>query len=79
MKRSRDFVRTARCRFDLTDRSRRQERSHRSRSSRSRLSSLSALKIALNQLHDELIVAGVTPAIAVDAADQHLTIVIDFH
>jgi hypothetical protein len=37
------------------------------------------LKIALHQLHDELIVAGVTPAIAFDAADQHLTIVIDFH
>jgi hypothetical protein len=35
------------------------------------------LKIALHQLHD--VVAGVTPAIAFDAADQHLTIVIDFH
>ena len=36
-------------------------------------------QVAVHQLHDELVVAGVTPAIAVDAADQHLTIVIDFH
>ena len=36
-------------------------------------------QIAFHKLHDELVVAGVTPAIAVDAADQHLTIVIDFH
>ena len=28
-------------------------------------------------VHDELFVAGVTPAIAVDAADQNLTIMID--
>jgi hypothetical protein len=36
-------------------------------------------QIAFHKLHDELIVAGVTPAIAVNAADQHLTVVIDFH
>ena len=36
-------------------------------------------QIAFHKLHDELVVAGVTPAIAVNAADQHLTIVIDFH
>ena len=36
-------------------------------------------QVAFHKLHDEFVVAGVTPAIAVDAADQHLTIVIDFH
>ena len=36
-------------------------------------------QVAVHQLHDQLIVAWVAPAIAVDATDQHLTIVIDFH
>jgi hypothetical protein len=36
-------------------------------------------QVAVYQLHDELIVARVTPAIAVDAADQDFTVVIDFH
>jgi hypothetical protein len=36
-------------------------------------------QVAVHQLHDEFIVAGMTPAIAVNAADEHLTIVIDFH
>jgi hypothetical protein len=36
-------------------------------------------QIAFHKLHDEFFVAGVPPAIAVDAADQHLTIMIDFH
>ena len=36
-------------------------------------------QIAFHKLHDEFLVAGVPPAIAVDAADQHLTIMIDFH
>ena len=34
---------------------------------------------ALANKSDEFVVAGMTPAIAVDAADQHLTVVIDFH
>jgi hypothetical protein len=37
------------------------------------------LQIAFHKLHDEFVVAGMAPAIAVDATDQHLTIVIDFH
>jgi hypothetical protein len=36
-------------------------------------------KIVLQHFHNELLVAGVSPAIAVDAADQHLAVVIDFH
>jgi hypothetical protein len=36
-------------------------------------------QVAFHKLHDEFVVAGMTPAIAVDATDQHLTIVIDFH
>ena len=31
-------------------------------------------QVAFHKLHDEFVVAGVTPAIAVNAADQHLTI-----
>ena len=34
-------------------------------------------KIVLQHFHNELLVAGVSPAIAVDAADQHLAVVID--
>ena len=37
------------------------------------------LKIVFLQFHSELLVAGVTPAIAVDAADQLLTVIIDPH
>jgi hypothetical protein len=36
-------------------------------------------EIGFQKLHDELVVAGMTPAIAVDAADQHLTVMVDFH
>jgi hypothetical protein len=36
-------------------------------------------QIAFHKLHDQLLVVGMTPAIAVNAADQHLTVVIDFH
>ena len=34
-------------------------------------------KIVFQHFHDELFVARVTPAIAVDAADQHFTVVVD--
>ena len=36
-------------------------------------------QVAFHKLHDEFVVAGMTPAIAVDAADQHLTVMVDFH
>jgi hypothetical protein len=36
-------------------------------------------KIVWQQFHDAFLVAGTTPAIAVDAADQHLTVVVDPH
>ena len=32
--------------------------------------------IVFHKFHNEVLVAGVTPAIAVDAADQHLTVAI---
>jgi hypothetical protein len=35
------------------------------------------VKIVLQHFHGELLVAWVTPAIAVDAANQHLTVVVD--
>jgi hypothetical protein len=37
------------------------------------------LQIVRQQLHDRLSVAWMSPAIAVDAADQHLTVMVDFH
>ena len=36
-------------------------------------------QVAFHKLHDEFVVAGVTPAIAVDAADQHFPVMIDAH
>jgi hypothetical protein len=36
-------------------------------------------EVLFHQLHDERFVVGVTPTIAVDATDQHLTVVVDFH
>jgi hypothetical protein len=37
------------------------------------------LQIVREQFHDELFVSWMTPPIAVDAADQHLTVMVDFH
>jgi len=35
-------------------------------------------KIILHQFHDEFVVAGAAPAIAIEAAHQHLAVVVDF-
>jgi hypothetical protein len=37
------------------------------------------LQIVREQFHDELFVSWMTPPIAVDAADQHLTVMVDLH
>jgi len=37
------------------------------------------LQILGQQLHEGLSVAWMSPAIAVDAADQHLTVMVDLH
>jgi hypothetical protein len=37
------------------------------------------LQIVGQQLHDKLFVAGMTPAIAIEATDQHFTVMVDFY
>jgi hypothetical protein len=36
-------------------------------------------QIVLDHFHDGPLIAGAPPVVAVDAADQHLTVVVDLH
>jgi|SoiMethySBSTD1v2_1073268.scaffolds.fasta_scaffold2366418_1 hypothetical protein len=42
-------------------------------------SAAECLQIVREQFHDELFIAWVTPAIAIDSTDQRLTVVVDFY
>jgi hypothetical protein len=61
------------------DRSRRQERSSPEVVLAAACKSSERFQVAFHKLHDEFVVAWMTPAIALDATDQHLTVMIDFH